>query len=249
MAARGGLERHAREAADHEVVAPARACSLTSWRRAWAVPRACRRARSAGSSCQSSRDASQPMSRTPATADSGWWRTVTALIVRRSGRRCGRVERRRDALAPRRRAQPREVDDVDASRRARTPGRGRRACRARRRSRAARPGRARAAPRPPAWCPCGDHSSVGRSVTTSGSAIVSRSSRCWSPSVDDHRLAQQRELARPRVHVGGDRRAPRRVERAPRLEREHDRPCGVRAADVAQAVGDLAAPLLVDDAR
>ena len=94
--------------------------------------------------------------------------------------------------------------------------------------------------------PCGDQSSVGRSVTTSGSAIVSRSSRWRSPSSTTTVSRRQRQLAGRGGVVGRDRHA--RVEPlALGLVGEHDQPRGVVAPDAAQPVGDLAGPVEVDE--
>ena len=96
------------------------------------------------------------------------------------------------------------------------------------------------------WWPWGDHSTVGRSVTTSGSTIVAgrrggarrarpRPSRAAAPSSPASGSAAELIITRASSAL------------APRLEAQHDRARGVVAADAAQPVGDLAAPLAVDD--
>ena len=155
--------------------------SLTSWRRAWAEPTSVPSRAISGLSCQSSRDASQPMSSTPATADSGWWRTVTALIVRRSGRRWGGsnvaatrsrhgVERsharsttyasRRSVIARLTASRMSGSSTESSSTTCASESSASTAC----------------------VCPCGAQTTVGRSVTTSGSTIVSMCARCCSPT-------------------------------------------------------------------
>ena len=64
--------------------------------------------------------------------------------------------------------------------------------------------------------------------------------------LDHHRLAQQRELARGGIRVGGDRDA--RVQAlAAGLVGEHEQARGVVPPDATQAVGDLAAPGVLDE--
>ncbi len=98
---------------------------------------------------QPRREHSQPSSSRPATSEPSRICTVDRRDRAELRPPSGRVERRRDALAPRRRAQPGEVDDVRAQRPARRRGPARRAGPGRRRSPAARPARARAARRRP----------------------------------------------------------------------------------------------------
>ena len=98
------------------------------------------------------------------------------------GAPAGRVEGGGDALAPRRAsaARPgRRRRRAPPARRARRERPVRR--RARRPSRAARPGPCAAARPRASWWPWGDQTTVGRSVTTSGSTIVSRRDRCCGP--------------------------------------------------------------------
>ena len=68
-----------------------------------------------------------------ATVESGWWRTVTASSAPSSARSRRGSNAVGDPLAPRGRAQPGEIDDVGAARRARRRARSPRARRARRR--------------------------------------------------------------------------------------------------------------------
>ncbi len=125
---------------------------------------------------------SQPKNSSPAMAESGRWRTVTALILRQLRR----------ATAAGRRWRPRARARAWS---AATPGR--RCTRARPAARARRPrrpesgsftesistiwARSSSASTASGW-PCGDHTSVARSVTTSGSTIVSRCWRCCGPT-------------------------------------------------------------------
>ena len=60
----------------------------TSWRLPWALPDSDPLRGMSFDGCQPRREASQPTSSSAAAADSGLWRTVTALMWRRSGRRC-----------------------------------------------------------------------------------------------------------------------------------------------------------------
>ena len=147
----------------------------------------------------------------------------------------GRVERRGDALAPRRRAQPGEVDDVGVAQRAR--------------ARARAPPRASGSSTESIRTTCDQPQQrvdrlvvpvrrphhVGRSVTTSGSTIVSRPGRCARPDVDHDPLAHHaRARPAPARPSARDRRTG--VERrAARLDRAHDRARRVVAPDALAA--------------
>jgi hypothetical protein len=66
------------------------------------------------------------------------------------------------------------------------------------------------------------------------------------PHVEQHALAHQRQLSRPRVPLRGHRH--RRVDRrASLLDRAEDRARGVVATHPLQTVQDLAAPVAVDN--
>ena len=119
--------------------------------------------------------------------------------------------------------------------------------RAPRPSPAAPPAPGRSSASTTSWWPCGDHSSVGRSVTTSGSAIVSRSSRWRSPSSTTTVSRSSASSPGARVAFGGDRHARVQALAAAARRTSTSSARGVVAADAAQAVGDLAAPLAVDE--
>ena len=111
MAARGGLERHAREPADHEVVRGLeREPDVLAARVGGADERAVARDQRAELPVQPRRQ--------PAHEQDPRDRRLGVVADRdgadrpQVGPQVRRVERRRHALAPRRRAQPREVDDV-----------------------------------------------------------------------------------------------------------------------------------------
>ena len=63
--------------------------SSTSWRRPCALPCRFPLALISDPGSHPSRAASHPQNKSPATVDSGWWRTVTALIRPSSSRHCG----------------------------------------------------------------------------------------------------------------------------------------------------------------
>ena len=158
-----------------------------------------------------------------------------------------RVERGRHALAPRGRAQPGQVDDVGLLEELLRPGgappRGRGPRPSRRGSRR----RCGAAGRRPLLCPCGDHSTVSSSGTTTGSTTVSSMGRCCGPTSISIWLAHRRDLPRRRPGVGRGHPGPRRDVVAALLDHAHDRARRAVAADLLEPVGDLAAPLAVDD--
>ena len=155
------------------------------------------------------------------------------------------VERRRDALAPGRRAQPREIDDVEvigelarAIERLAPDRLLDRVDQRRLREAEQRVDGLRVAVwRPQQRRQIGHHKRVGDRQQVVEVALA---------EPDDDRLVQQRDLSRLRVLLGGDRGA--RVEaRAAGLVGEHDQARGGVASDAAQAVGDLAAPFVVDE--
>ena len=63
--------------------------SCTSWRRPLARPRSIPFAGDREPGSQPRREQSQPQNNRPATAESGWWRTLTELIPDSSGSHCG----------------------------------------------------------------------------------------------------------------------------------------------------------------
>ena len=182
----------------------------------------------------------------PATADSGWCRTVTALIVCRSGRRCGgskvaATARARASSAARRGRRRRPT------RAARTAAGGLARGRARPSSRAARPGRAAAAPdRLVVPCPGTRARSAGPSRPAGR-----RSARAATGAARRPRASPSRAAARSspgRGGVGADL-GPRVDPLALRLDGAH-RPCATRGSGPRRAGGrDLLARLLVDDAH
>ena len=134
-----------------------------SCRRVCACPLQRPRACDSAPGSQPSREASQPQNSSPEASESSRWRTVTPADLLQVRPPARRVERRRDALAPRRRAQPREVDDVGVARRGR-----------RRASSAASTSGSSWESISTIWasrrsasiasgCPCGDHTIVARS--------------------------------------------------------------------------------------
>ena len=166
------------------------------------------------------------------------------LDRRQRGPAGGRVETRREALAPGRRAQPGQIDDIGGLELLLRP-----------REPFVRIGHvvgveqhhvgdARAAPRP---------RRRDRGGTTARSAArtpqpdqrSSRAGQMLGPHVDLDRLVHHANAATRRVLVAhnGDR-----VERVPPfLDRAQDRARGVVAADPLEPVGDLALPGAVDD--
>ena len=105
--------------------------------------------------------------------DVAWWRTVTARIAHSAGA-ARRVEGRRQALAPRRRPQPCQVDDVggissSAARASASAGVGLAVGVEQHHVDMIASSEAMAS----SW-PCGDHSSVGNSPRSTGSITVSR---------------------------------------------------------------------------
>ena len=126
-----------------------------------------------------------------------------------------RVERGRDPLAPRRRAQPREVDDVGVARRGRRRASARPRRRARPGSRSARSAPAGAARRSPSSCPCGDHTIVARSRDHQrvDDRVELRQVALADQQLDA--LAPDRDRARARRVVGADPHGRRRACAAP----------------------------------
>ncbi len=214
-----------------------------------ARPRAAvQRAAAAASARSASSRAARPASRassSAASAESGWWRTRhRRRSCRSSGAARGGSNVAGDALAPRRRAQPGEVDDVGAASRA---------ARARERRPSPASGSSTesssttwasaAARRRPRGGRAATRRTSARSVTTSGSTIGSRCARCLGPHVDDDVSRSERELAGLAASPSAAIVAVASSVVRPRLDRADDRARRVVAADAAQAVGDLAAPL------
>ena len=243
-----GLERDAREAAAPTASASGSSAQRRpSWRRARACPRSRRRvARRARPAFQPSREASQPNeqqrrgARVGVVADRD--RGDRARARARSG---GGSKRRGDALAPRRRAQPGEVDDVGLLRQRRAHAAARpRASGSSTESQQHDLGQAQqrvdrlavAVRRPQQRRQVGDDERVDDRVEVRRGARSPRSRTTCSRG--------QRELAvRGSARSSAIDRDARVERRAPRLDRADDRARGVVAADAAQAVGDLAAPL------
>ena len=147
--------------------------------------------------------------------------TASSAATRGRRRRCRRTGRPRASARPRRRARPG--------------------------SRSARSGRAGAARRSPRGCPCGDHTIVARSVTTSGSTIVSSFGRWRSPIEQLHALAPDRDRARLRARPRCRSARVAASRRRPGSTATSDQPRRVEAPDALEPVLDLAAELLVDD--
>ena len=158
------------------------------------------------------------------------------------------VEEHRDPLAPRRRAQPREVDDVAIARAGAPRGAARRRRRGPRSSRAARTARGPRSASTASQCPCGAQTSVVRSVITSGSTIESRCSRCPGPTsrITVSWVSTCSPSCGRRASAATDATASIVVR--PVADRADDRARRVIAPDAPQAVRDLAAPLALDDA-
>ncbi len=211
-----------------------------------AVQRAVRRHQRARAPSRAARRASRRSS-TPAIAESGRWRTRHGVDPAAApSRHCGGSKRGGHALAPRRAAQPGQVDHVGLLGQLSGPLDARLAGSGSLTESISttwdRCSRASTA----SWWPCGAQTTVAMSVTTSGSTIVSSFVRCFVPDVEHDPLARQGELAgavvlarRRERHGGVDRRAAR-------LDRAQDRARRVVAADVLEPVEDLAAPLAVD---
>ena len=94
------------------MVGSASSRSSTSWRRPRAWPLRVPFVATSGPGSQPRRVASQAKNSTPAIAESGRWRIVTALMRAELGAPLRRVEGGGHPLAPRRRAQPGQVDHV-----------------------------------------------------------------------------------------------------------------------------------------
>ena len=204
-------------------------------------------ARRAPPAASRSRDASQPQNSTPAAAESGRWRTATFSIDPQRAPHLGRVERRGDALAPRRGAQPREVDHVG---RPREVGRAREARRRPAGRPACRPARCcasrRSASTAPSW-PCGAQTIVARSGTSSGSTIAARLSTCCGPISTSTR---SRPIAMwPGLWTASSAATVAQASSVvrPVVDRGDDQPRRVVAPDPREPVLDLAAEAAVDD--
>ena len=170
------------------------------------------------------------------------------MIASRSGRCVGRVEQRRHALAPRRRAQPGQVDDVGVVGevcRAREPlGR----VRAPRVNRSARLAPSAAAPRRPRRGPAATTPSSARSRASNRSTIVSRVGRCCGPERDLHPLVGDGDATRARCPVwAATDTAPDGQPPAALLHRADDHPRGMQAAEAPQPVLDLLTQAGIDD--
>ena len=221
---RSRASRPARPRHRHGVGRAPGAASTSAAARARAPAQRVAVARRAGSGCQPRRERSQPTSSSAGDAESGWWRTVTPAIA------CAARARRAAGRRSRRGAR---ATASSAATRGRRRRRARRARRARRSASAgvglvdgvaaARPGASVAASASTAsgW-PCGDHTTVARSVTTSGSTIVSRCAQVLLADVDDDRLAQQRELAGLGLGVGAAIVATASIVVAARLDGADD---------------------------
>ena len=204
-----------------------------SCRRVCAVPLQRPRACDSAPGSQPSREASQPQNSSPEASESSRWRTVTPRDLRQVRPPARRVERRRDPLAPRRRAQPGEVDDVGVAGQvvgARQRGLDVRFVLGVDQDDLRQPAQRVDAS---AW-PCGDHTIVARSETTSGSTIVSSLGRWRSPISSSMRSRPTEIAPDARGVVGADPR-DRRQPPAPRLDRDHDQPRRVVAADALRA--------------
>ena len=236
---------------------PRTCCSGAAWRRsaiscspAWAAPLAASPpalppARS-GLSRQPSREASQPISSIAATVESGWWRTVIAEIARaRSaapvGRRSPRSARARGSSAATRGRRRRRWSESVLARSIASCQTGSStesssiACAS---GSSASHGLGVAVGRPQQRRQVGDDERVGDRQQVVEVAVA---------ELDDHGLVQQHELAR-RLASPSEAIARARVQaRAVGLVGEHDQARGVVAPDAAQAVGDLPAPLALDE--
>ena len=125
----------------------------------------------------------------------------------------GRVEAGRQALAPGRRPQPRQVDDVhgaqQVSRRASRPAVSCSSSESTRITSILRSSASIAS----SW-PCGDHSTVGSSATSTGSTIVSSRASCSGPDVDLDASRASGGSRRPAIRRSSSSR-PRRSSRGP----------------------------------